>query len=132
MSNQGVISSDFLAVLNTSIFTNESDRSQPSNENCRYSVVPPEVEIRIQKVSSHSRAEPAAFGNSGAEVMPKERLENLVDSCEKESQKCCPESSMSFLSSKVEHTSCYYGYSSSEDEDVCPTCLEGIFHRFCP
>lgn len=70
MSNQGVI-------------------SQPSNENCRYSIVPPEVEIRIQKVS---RAEPAALRNSGAE--------NLVDSC-------------------------YYGYSSSEDEDVCPTCLEG-------
>lgn len=125
MSNQGAISSDFLSVLNTSIFTNESsDRSLPSNANSRYSVVPLEDEIRIQKVSSHSRAEPASFRNSGSEVMPKERIKHSADSCEKESQKCCPESSMSFLSSKGERPSCYYGYSSSEDEDVCPTCLE--------
>lgn len=125
MSNQGVVSSDLLPVLSTSNFTNESsDRSLPSNANSGFSIVPQEDEIRIQRVSSHSRAEPASFRNAGAEVTPKERIAKLVDSCEKESEKCCPESSMSFLSSKVERPSCYCGYSSSEDEDVCPTCLE--------
>lgn len=129
-SNQGVVSSDSVVVHNTLTATNElSGRSLPSNANSRYSLVPQEIGIRTQsKVSSHSRVEPEPLRNSSGEVMPKVlRIEKeLADAYrEKESKECCPESSMTFLSSQVERDKGYYGHSSSEDEDVCPTCLEG-------
>lgn len=41
---------------------------------------------------------------------------------------CCPESSVDHLPTKVA-SAVTYVYSSSEDEDVCPTCLEGTFQE---
>ncbi|KAA8532872.1 hypothetical protein F0562_033011 [Nyssa sinensis] len=82
------------------------------------------VVMRHEKGTGHSHLEPEPLRRSNVQISSKllSGLDNLTGSyCEGGSKKCISESSVKVLLAKMEsEVFC----PSSEDEDVCPTCLE--------
>lgn len=88
--------------------------------------VPPDVTTRWQdKGSGHSRVEPEPLRDADVHVMPKLAIEaKLTDaSSGKVFKEYDSECSTRFFSSEMEFVHSHL-HPDSEDEDVCPTCLE--------
>lgn len=128
-ANQGPSSSTVVVTNNSSCNTISSQgRVLSNNAAPRQPQVQQEVAFRRQdKSTSQSRVEPEPVGDADVEIT--QRLLQAADKlikldCEGGCKEYCPESPEKENSSKMK-TGFLYAVSSSEDEDVCPTCLEG-------
>ncbi|KAJ8570040.1 hypothetical protein K7X08_006617 [Anisodus acutangulus] len=125
-ANQGPSSSTVLVGISSSCNTIRSqDRGLSNSAARRQPQMQQDVAFRRQdKGTSHSRVEPEPDIDANVEITQKlltaDRL--LKSDCEGGSKECCPESPKDYSSKMV--TGVQYEVSSSEDEDVCPTCLE--------
>lgn len=118
ISNQQATSPDPLVPTHSSAVTRTSDRTSQMNPNSGYSPVPQDVVIhRHDKGSNHSRVEPEPVGDPEVQLMP--RLLKIGDRLVNKPSK----SSVKDFSSSM-HKGVGYDITFSEDEDVCPTCLE--------
>ncbi|OIS95895.1 PREDICTED: E3 ubiquitin-protein ligase At3g02290-like [Nicotiana attenuata] len=126
-ANQGPSSSTVVVTNNSSCNTISSQgRVLPNNVAPRQPQVQQQVALgRQDKGTSHSRVEPEPVGNADVEITQRLlQADKLIKSdCEGGCKEGCPESPEKENLSKLE-TGFQYAVSSSEDEDVCPTCLE--------
>lgn len=125
-ANQGPSSSTAVVSINSSYNTSMSqDRGLPNTAAPRQSQMQQVVAFKQQdKRTSHSRFEPApdADVEIRGKLLGADTL--LKSNYDRRSKECCPESPKKDNSSMMV-TKVQYEVSSSEDEDVCPTCLEG-------
>ena len=127
-NHEAASSNSMVAVNNSSEASRAQNRPLPNSESPRHSQLQQDVPVRRhEKSSGHSRVEPEPFGESNVQA----NLKSLgggnkpIGSCrEGKSKECLSDSSLTILSAKGESRFPYF-YGSSEDEDVCPTCLEG-------
>ncbi|KAL3501523.1 hypothetical protein ACH5RR_035972 [Cinchona calisaya] len=126
-SNQEATSSDSVVPHNTSSDARSSERILLMNSSSGYSPMPQDVVVRRQdKGSNHSRVEPEPVNDHEVQLTPRpsEVEDKLINAnSQGESKECCSESSMKVLSSSM-LKEVGYDVSASEDDDVCPTCLE--------
>lgn len=84
---------------------------------------------RREKGTSHSQEEsnPLRMSDSDADSEPLVAASKWNEStCEEGSKEYDPKSAVRLSMGRMSGTGFAHIYSSSEDEDVCPTCLEGI------
>lgn len=124
-ANQGPSSSTAVVSINSSCNTIMSqDSGLPNTAAPRQPQMQQDVAFKQQdKRTSHSRVEPKPDADVkitgkllGADTV-------LKSNCDRGSKECRPESPKKNYSSMMV-TGVQYEVSSSEDEDVCPTCLE--------
>ncbi|KAL3524884.1 hypothetical protein ACH5RR_013256, partial [Cinchona calisaya] len=96
--------------------------------NISHCLLPQDVVVRRQdKGSNHSSAEPEPVNDHEVQLTPRpsEVEGKLVNAnSQRESKECCSESSVKVVLSSSMLKEVGYDVSVSEDEDVCPTCLE--------
>ncbi|MCD7445926.1 hypothetical protein HAX54_024626 [Datura stramonium] len=130
--NQGPSSSADVVAINSSCNTIRSqDRGLPNSAAPRQPQMQQDVASRGQdKGTSHPQVEPEPDIDADVVTQKLLREDKLLKSdCDGGSKECSPESRKEDYSSMMV-TGVQYEVSSSEDEDVCPTCLEGSWHYF--
>ncbi|KAM3203442.1 E3 ubiquitin-protein ligase isoform X1 [Capsicum annuum] len=123
--NQGMTSSTAVSAIDTSCNTIISqDTGLPNSAAPREPQMQQDVALRQpDKTTSNSQVVPKP--DADAEITEKLLREDklLKSNCDGGSKECFPESPRKEYSSTMV-TGAQYEVSSSEDEDVCPTCLE--------
>ncbi|XP_060215064.1 E3 ubiquitin-protein ligase At3g02290-like [Lycium barbarum] len=128
-ASQGPSSSTNVVGVNSSFNTirSQQDRGLPISTASRQPQMQQQDATlrRHDKGTSHSRVEPEPDIDADVEITQKllGKGKLLKSDCEGGSKECRPESPPKDYSSKIV-TGVQYEVSSSEDEDVCPTCLE--------
>ncbi|KAL3511020.1 hypothetical protein ACH5RR_030421 [Cinchona calisaya] len=124
-ANQGAASSEPMVPNNSSSATRSCDITLQMNSNSRYSPVPQDDVVRRQdKGSNHSRVEPEPLIDPEVQQIPRLlKLEDKLVNADDQRDSNCSKSCVKDLSSSMQK-GIGYDVPLSEDEDVCPTCLE--------
>ena len=118
-SFHGAASSGSMMVLNNT--QSDTGRHLPNTMNSHNSQLQNDfVDMGHRKSTCHSQLEPEALRRSDLRISPKQDGSYHNE----ELKQCKSESSRKALLERLK-TGVGYDHSSFEDEDVCPTCLEG-------
>ncbi|CAN4122032.1 unnamed protein product [Withania somnifera] len=125
-ANQALSSSiAVVSIISSGDTIRSQDRGLPSSAAPRQPKMQQDVAVgRRDKRTSHPRVEPEPAID--ADIVTEKLLREaklLKSDCDGGSKECCIESPKKDYSS-IMATGVLYAVSSSEDEDVCPTCLE--------